>query len=362
MFKFFLTLVLNLSFAFAAYAQAPVNLQQNPQTTQQNPVQQNAQQNADAKLQGDVKDVNKESSEITEGGSQSEEASAEESGAFDLNRVINHHLGDSKLWDFSISGYDFPITKRVVMMWIAAILLMMIFIPAARYMAKNSYSRPGRFRGMVEVFVDFVRHDVGHSAMGHHSKSYEPFLLSLFFFILFSNLLGLIPPIGETIKTIAEFAGYHFEPKNGEVPLLVKLWPGITATGDLSVTATLAIVSFIVIQVTGFLYQGIAYIKNIVPAGVPWAIWPIMWPIELLGQIIKPFALAIRLLANMTAGHMLILVFIGFIFQFSTWLIVPVSIPVTTAIYLLEIFVAFLQAYIFVFLTALFIAGSQHRH
>lgn len=291
-----------------------------------------------------------------------EQAAPEEKGAFSLNEVINEHLGDSPLWHFEVSGFDLSITKRVVMMWVAAIFLLLVFIPASRKIARNIHSRPTRFTGTIEALVGFIRNDVGHAAMGHHSKSYEPFLLSLFFFILFCNLLGLIPPLGETVTTIAELFGYEFSLHPHDVPLLVKLWPGITATGDLSVTATLAICSFLVIQATGFMYQGIAYIKNIMPAGVPLPIWIIMWPIELIGQFIKPFALAIRLLANMTAGHMLILVFIGFIFQFSSWFVVPASIPIATAIYLLEIFVAFLQSYIFVFLTALFIAGSQHRH
>jgi len=281
---------------------------------------------------------------------------------FDLNEVINHHLGDTTLVPFELGGYSLPVTKRVVMMWIAMALALVIFIPAARKISKNIYKRPGRFTGMVEVFVNFIREDVGHAAIGHHSKSYEPFLLTLFFFILFCNLIGLIPPLGEIAHFAGSLVGYEFHTDSGDTPLLLKLWSGITPTGDLSVTATLAIVSFLVIQISGFVYQGVAYIKNIVPGGVPLAIWPIMWFIELLGQVTKPFALAIRLLANMTAGHLLILVFLGFIFLFKSFLIVPVSVTVTVGIYMLEIFIAFLQAYIFVFLTALFISGSQHRH
>lgn len=284
------------------------------------------------------------------------------SEGFDLNEVINHHLGDATLLDFEISGISLPITKRVVMMWIVAALLLVVFIPASRVISRNVFKRPGRFTGMVEVFVNFIREDVGHAAIGHHSKSYEPFLLTMFFFILFCNLIGLVPPLGEIVHLAGGLVGYEFHTADGELPLFLKLWSGITPTGDLSVTATLAIYSFLVIQVSGFVYQGVAYIKNIVPSGVPAAIWPIMWLIELLGQVTKPFALAIRLLANMTAGHLLILVFLGFIFLFQKYAIVPVSITVTVGIYMLEIFIAFLQAYIFVFLTALFISGSQHRH
>ncbi|MDH4263576.1 MAG: F0F1 ATP synthase subunit A [Spirochaetia bacterium] len=348
MFKFLVAFAFSLLlFVTTAGAQTGIPAAQQPQTEQ---------------------GINKQvpsADKIEAAGAESEEHSTEtheSSGEFDLNHVINHHLGDVRLWDVNIAGYNFPITKRVVMMWIASLLLLLILIPAARLISRNAIKRPGRFTGIVEVFVNFVRNDVGHSNMGHHSRSYEPFLLTLFFFILFCNLIGLIPSVGEIVITAGDFFGFHFNVEPGDVPLPAKLWSGITPTGDLGVTATLAIYSFIFIQVSGFVYQGVSYIKNIVPAGIPWAIWPIMWPIELLGQVSKPFALAIRLLANMTAGHLLILVFLGFIFQFQLYAIIPVSISVTIAIYMLELFVAFLQAYIFVFLTALFIAGAQHRH
>lgn len=108
--------------------------------------------------------------------------------------------------------------------------------------------------------------------------------------------------------------------------------------------------------------SAVLFIRNIVPDGIPLLLWPIMWPIEFIGLFTKPFALAIRLLANMTAGHMIILVLLGFIFQFQSYLVAPVSIAGSIAIYLLEIFVAFLQAYIFTFLTSLFISQVQHRH
>jgi len=289
-----------------------------------------------------------------------------ETSDYNFNEVMSHHLGDSDVLKIKkIAGIDLSITKRVVMLWIAAFFMLIIFIPAARSIAKNRFRKPGRATGMLEVFVNFIRHDVADAAMGHHSKSYEPFLLTLFFFILFSNLLGLVPPLGEIAHLVGQWTGIsHAAEGHGahETPLLAKIWPGITATGDLSVTGTLAILSFLVIQLTGFVYQGVAYVRNIVPKGVPGFVWPIMWVVEALGKITKPVALALRLLANMTAGHMLILVILGFIFQFQSIGVAFISVPASVAIYLLELFVAFLQAYIFVFLTALFIAESQHRH
>lgn len=292
-----------------------------------------------------------------------------EKSGFKMEEVIAHHLGDQKLWDIQVnvagSQIDMSITKRVVMMWIASLFMLMIFIPAARKIAKRPYNKPSRFTGIVEVFTHFIRDNVGKSSMGHHSGHYEPFLLTLFFFVLFSNLLGLVPPLGELAQLSAESMGWvhHADGHDGlHLPILVKLWPGITPTGDISVTAALAGISFFVILLAGFAHQGALFIRNIVPKGIPLALWPLMWVVEFVGQFTKPFALAIRLLANMTAGHLIILALMGFIFQFESYYVAPASILSSVAIYLLELFVAFLQAYIFVFLTALFISQVQHRH
>lgn len=285
--------------------------------------------------------------------------------AFSFAETIAHHLSDAPLWKLELAGFDISITKRVMMLFLAAGLLLLILIPPARRIAKNPYAKPSRFSGFVEVLVNFIRNDVAHASLGHHSHPYEPYLLTLFFFILISNLLGLIPSLGEIYVTIGQAVGLihaHGGHDSLQLPLAEKIWPGITATGDIGVTATLAIFSFIVILISGFAYQGVLFIRNIVPNGIPLLLWPIMWPIEFIGLFTKPFALAIRLLANMTAGHMIILVLLGFIFQFQSYFIAPVSVAGAVAIYLLELFVAFLQAYIFTFLTSLFISQVQHRH
>lgn len=288
------------------------------------------------------------------------------SDAFSFAETIAHHLSDAPLWKLELAGYDISITKRVVMLFIAAALLVLILVPAARRIAKDPYKKPSRFTGFIEVLVNFIRHDVAHASLGHHSHPYEPYLLTLFFFILISNLLGLIPSLGEIYVFVGQATGLlHAHAGHADslsLPLAEKLWPGITATGDIAVTATLAIFTFLVVLLSGFAYQGVLFIRNIVPDGIPLLLWPIMWPIEFIGLFTKPFALAIRLLANMTAGHMIILVLLGFIFQFQSYFIAPVSIAGAIAIYLLEIFVAFLQAYIFTFLTSLFISQVQHRH
>lgn len=290
---------------------------------------------------------------------------AADSDVFSFAETIAHHLSDAPLWKLELAGYDISITKRVMMLFIAAALLVLILVPVARRIAKDPYRRPSRFTGFIEVLVNFIRNDVAHANLGHHSHPYEPYLLTLFFFILISNLLGLIPSLGELYIAIGQALGLvhaHGGHDSLQLPLAEKLWPGITATGDIGVTATLAIFSFLVILLSGFAYQGVLFIRNIVPAGIPLLLWPIMWPIEFIGLFTKPFALAIRLLANMTAGHMIILVLLGFIFQFQSYYIAPVSVAGAVAIYLLELFVAFLQAYIFTFLTSLFISQVQHRH
>ena len=278
-----------------------------------------------------------------------------------LGEIILHHLADATLWHLEWNGFDISITKRVVMMWIAAFIMIAVFVPISIRLAMKPYNRPSRLLGFFEIIIEFIRSDLSQRVLGRSGRRYEPFLLTLFFFVLFCNLLGLIPPLGE----IAHFltSDTHADVDHASaVPFLVKLWPGITATGDISVTAGLAGIVLCVILLSGFIYQGIAYIKNIVPTGVPILLAPLLWVIELSGLCIKPVALSIRLLANMVAGHIIILILMSFIFQFKSYYVAGVSVFASVAIYLLEIFVAFLQAYIFTFLSSLFISEAQHRH
>jgi F-type H+-transporting ATPase subunit a len=189
---------------------------------------------------------------------------------------------------------------------------------------------PGGFGNGLEALVLYLRNEVVLPNVGPHGNGYVPFLLTLFFFILFANLLGLVPY-------------------------------GSTATGNISVTATLAIVTFIVIELAGMKAQGKAYINTIIfwphdmSLGMKLFISPILTPIELIGKFTKPFALAIRLFANMTAGHIVLLALISLIFTFGSWFLVPVPILMGVAISVLELFVAFLQAYIFTLLSSVFI-------
>ena len=310
---------------------------------------------------------------------------------FNLSSIIEHHLFDHAVLPFNIGGkkvyedeqafsspqkatldngaifvdhangkkYRFVdgvslhITKRVTMMWIVAILMVTIFTIAANKISANPYRVHSRFTGVIESVLNYLRNEVIDPNMHGHGHPYYSYLFTLFFFILFSNLIGLIPSLGEIVDTVR--GAHHGLP--GEI------WSGITVTGDVSVTVSLAGLTFLLIFGTGFVYQKGWYVRNVVPNGVHWALYPLLWPLEfIVSPLSKCFALTIRLLANMTAGHVVILALLGFIFQYQSYLIVIPSVLGAVAIYFLELLVAFLQAYIFTLLTSLFVGSAMHRH
>lgn len=227
---------------------------------------------------------------------------------------------------------DLSPTKHVVMMLIAALLACIILINAARAQARHAAKgeAPRGLSGTVEAMVLYIRNEVIMPAVGPHGDTFVPYLLTVFFFILFANLLGLIPY-------------------------------GSTATGNISVTATLAIIAFFVIEISGMRALGKNYISTIVywPHDMPLigkiVMTGLMTPIEILGKFTKPFALTIRLFANMTAGHVMVLALVSIIFMFGSVLIGLAPVAMAVAIMCLELFVAFLQAYVFTLLVATFI-------
>jgi F-type H+-transporting ATPase subunit a len=227
-------------------------------------------------------------------------------------------------------AFDFSITKHVVFLWVAAVLVILLTVTAARKNMKRLVPRGiGNF---VEVFVVFIRDEIVIPNMGPAGTRYLPYLLTTFFFILVMNLLGLIP-----------YAS--------------------TSTGNVNVTGGLALIAFLMIQASAIRAQGLGHYLAHLTGGVHWALWPIMIPIEILGLFTKPFALMIRLFANMTGGHIVIVSLIGLIFIFRSFVIAPVPIVFVLGINFLELFVAFLQAYIFTMLTSLFMGlGMQTAH
>ncbi|MBI5730397.1 MAG: F0F1 ATP synthase subunit A [Ignavibacteriales bacterium] len=253
---------------------------------------------------------------------------------------IMHHVLDARELDFlpfgvihlpqlHLFGIDISITKHVVFMWLALVILVVTFIFVARSYKKSLI--PRGITNLTEVLIVFVRDEIARPTIGKGNERFLPYLLTAFFFILTCNFLGLIPY-------------------------------GSTATSNIAVTATLATISFIVVQVGGMMKNGVfGYFKGLIPHGIPMWLLPIMLVVELLGLFTKPFALAIRLFANMTAGHIVILALLGLIFILHTYVVVPVSISFALFIFLLEILVALLQAYIFTMLSGLFIGMAVHQ-
>jgi F-type H+-transporting ATPase subunit a len=224
---------------------------------------------------------------------------------------------------------DMTPSKHVVMMWLATVLLLLLVIAASR---KRSLVPTGLYN-FFELLVQFVR-DIAVQNIGKRDADrFVPYLCSAFFFILFMNLLGLVP------------------------------WMA-TATANISVTVALAIFTFFVTQWAAIRAQGVGgFLKHLtggVPASLAW-LWPIMIPVEILGLFTKPFALTVRLFANMVAGHFVILALLGLIFAISVY-VAPVSVALALAIFMLELFVAFVQAYIFTMLSALFIGSGLVHH
>jgi F-type H+-transporting ATPase subunit a len=235
---------------------------------------------------------------------------------------------------------DLSPTKHVVMLALASTLCALVLIFAARSHRKHTElaGQPTGFATGVEATVLYVRDEVILSNVGHHGEKYVPYLLTLFFFILFANVLGLIPY-------------------------------GSTATGNISVTATLAVMSFITIEWAGIRTLGWGYLNTIFywPSDMPFGVMKvvlflILTPVELLGKFTKPFALAIRLFANMTAGHVIVLAFIGIIFTFGSVWLAPAPFAMALGIMLLEVLVSLIQAYLFTLLTSVFIGQIREAH
>jgi len=239
---------------------------------------------------------------------------------------------------------DLSPTKHVVMMIVAAILLTLMLVMAAAAHARHTHAvgRPKGFAAGIEAMVLYLRNEVILPNVGHHGDAFVPFVLTLFFFILFANLLGLVPY-------------------------------GSTATGNISVTATLAIITFVVVEIAGMRAQGVHYLNTIfywnkdLPLYMRVPMFVIMTPVEIIGKFTKPFALAIRLFANMTAGHIVVLALIGLFFGFAGsggmgLITAAAPLAMAVAIMLLELFVAFLQAFIFSLLASVFIGQIREAH
>ena len=238
----------------------------------------------------------------------------------------HHPLNASKPLDFSI-------TRNVFMMWVSVIVLLLIFITAAKKYKNNESKLPKGIAGFVEPLVLFVRDDIAKPMIGEHKyKRFMPYLLTIFFFIWINNIFGLIPILN-----------------------------GANLSGNIAFTMTMALFTFVITTFSG----NKNYWKHIFwMPGVPVPMKIFLMPIEIVGMFVKPVSLMIRLFANITAGHIIVLALMSLIFIFETVWVSPVSVLFSLFITIIEIVVTAIQAYIFTILSALYfgMATEEEHH
>ncbi|MCX5797234.1 MAG: F0F1 ATP synthase subunit A [Elusimicrobia bacterium] len=259
-----------------------------------------------------------------------------------FEEILGHHLLDHTYFPlFSIGRFTLAVSKHSVTLWVVAVLLVLALSAAAR-----GRSGAGRlWRTAVEAMVLYVRNYIVAPVFGHDTEAFLPYFLTLFFFILGCNLWGLLP--------------------------------GSSAvTGNVSVTAALALSTFVLINLAGIRKFGLpAHFKHLVPGGMPWIWWlsplliPLLYVIELIGLCAKCVALCIRLFANIFSGHIVSLAFLCMIFVFAQFGrgvallgVAPVAVGLALFVAALDLLVALIQAYIFTLLTAVFVGMAVHPH
>ncbi len=229
-----------------------------------------------------------------------------------------------ELIPIEIGGNDISFTNSALMMVIAVALIVLLMVVGTRKQAMI----PGRWQAIAEMFYEFVANLI-RDTVGNEGRKYFPFIFTLFMFILFGNMLGMVP--------------YSF-----------------TFTSHIAVTFAMAMVVFLGVTILGFAKHGLHFFSLFVPPGVPIWMWPLMIPIEVISYLSRPISLAMRLFANMLAGHTLLKVFAGFVPALGAAGILPLAF--VGALTGLEMLIAFLQAYVFAILTCLYINDALHLH
>ena len=255
---------------------------------------------------------------------------------------IVHHVQNSHEWNFfgyhihlpqfepfNVLGIqiDLSITNHVVMIWVAALFILLSFTLSFR----KRKMVPGGFASLLEMMILFIRDEVAIPNLGmEDGRKFTPLIATFFFFILTCNLMGLVPLF-------------------------------TTPTGNINITAAMALITLGTGQLIGIKRHGFfGHFKSLVPSGVPLALIPLMFVIEIMGLLAKHFALLMRLFANMVAGHIVIFAFLALVFILKTVFVAPFSVGFAIFVNLLEILVAFIQAYVFTMLSTLFIGMSLH--
>jgi F-type H+-transporting ATPase subunit a len=287
---------------------------------------------------------------------------------------IIHHVSNSSLDHPLIHfptffGIDFSVTKHVFMLWVVAMLVsIIIIIPVQRYIKKKK-PIPTGWMNFIESVVTFIRDSIVHPNVGtKHSDTWAPVILTFFFFILFANGIGLVP-LFDILGAVNRFI---FDVPKGDQHNFVNslLHGGATVTGNFNVTAGLATLTFLSIIVAGTKAHGfLTHWKNLVPKGLAIPVYIILIPIEIIGMFVKPFALTMRLAANMTGGHIALLAILSFMAIFAEMSTSAIgigtalfSVPMAAAISGLEIIVVLVQAYVFTLLSAVFIGMAINVH
>ena len=247
---------------------------------------------------------------------------------YKLYKLVHGDSEEIKPLDKNRVIYDFSITKNVASMMLSAIILILIFVSIGSAYKRSKGKAPKGLQSAMEVIILFIRDEVVKPNVGPKYEKYLPYLLTLFFFILVNNILGLLPG-------------------------------SANVTGNIAVTMTLAVITFIIVHINA---NKNYYSHLISPPGVPKPILIVMIPVEIVGVFMKPFSLMVRLFANITAGHIILLSLFGLIFIFKSFMIAPVISAFALFLNFIEIMVAFIQAFIFTLLSSMYIGSAIEEH
>jgi len=302
---------------------------------------------------------------------QLEEAAGHVAEPFDAGKTIIEHVSNSPLSEPLIHlppvfGIDFSVTKHVLMLWLVSTVIFFVVTFAVRRYLRQDRQIPSGFMNALEAGVDFIRESIVRPNVGDKwVDTYTPLLVTLFVFILGANAIGLIPIFD--VLNLLNHTVLH-SPHDSFFSKMLE--GGVTATGNFNVTAALATITFFTIIIAGARAHGfVKHWKNMVPHGLPLPVTLFLIPIEIMGMLVRPFALTMRLAANMTGGHIAILAILSFVFIFNTQFgpaagmgIGIFSLTLAALISALEIIVVLVQAYVFTLLSAVFIGMAIHAH
>ena len=277
-----------------------------------------------------------------------------------IHHVSNSDISHPILGLPTFFGIDFSITKHVFMLWVVAFLVAITIIIPIRKFLSSGRPTPSGWMNAIEAIVQFIRDSIAKPNVGPKwVMTWTPLLLTLFFFILFANGIGMVP-IFDVLGLFNRFVmGVPASDTHNFINNI--LHGGVTATGNFNMTAALAVITFFAIIIAGIMEHGFfKHWKNMVPGDVPKAVLIILIPIEIMSMFVRPFALTMRLAANMTAGHIAMLAIFAPIFILHNIYIGIGSVALNVGITFLEIIVSIVQAYVFTLLSSVFIGQSIH--